>query len=116
MYRDKGTDELIKTDLFCFTPILSTQVYKLLLDLDCNKSAGPDKIDSVFLKLSAAIIAEPIASIFNLSLSTNIIPLTWKSAMVMPLPKGGDSSDLNNYRPISRLSVLFIKVFEPLVN
>ncbi len=65
--------------------------------------------------MSADIIAEPIASIFYLSLSTNVIPPSWKSAMVMPLLKGGDPSDLNNYRPISKLPVLE-KVFESMVN
>ncbi len=58
---------------------------------------------------------EPIASIFNLSLSTNVILPSWKSAMFMPLLKGGDPSDLNNYRPISKLPVL-AKVFESMVN
>lgn len=33
--------------------------------------------------------------------------------MVIPLLKGGDPSDLNNYRPISRL---LVKVFESLIN
>ncbi len=65
--------------------------------------------------MSADIIAEPIASIFNLSLSTNVILPSWKSAMVMPLLKGGDPSNLNNYHPIFKLPVL-AKVFESMVN
>ena len=52
---------------------------------------------------------------FNLSLDTNEIPLIWKSAFVFPLLKGGDPTVLNNYRPISKLSVL-AKVMETLVN
>ncbi len=35
--------------------------------------------------------------------------------MVMSLLKGGEPSDLNNYRPISKLPVL-AKVFESMVN
>lgn len=63
----------------------------------------------------ADFIAEPIAAMFNLSLTSNVIPHAWKSAMVLPLLKGGDPFELDNYRPISRLSVI-AKVFESLVN
>lgn len=94
---------------------MPTQVHKLLSSLDCKKSGGSDKIEPIFVKVSADIIAEPIASIFNLSLFTNIIPPSWKSAMVMPLLIGGNPSDLNNYRPVSKLPVL-AKVFESMVN
>ena len=39
----------------------------------------------------------------------------WKSAYVLPLLKGGEATILNNYRPISKLSVL-AKVLERLVS
>ncbi len=57
----------------------------------------------------------PLTNIFNLCLNTNVIPSLWKSAFVVPLLKGGDPSILNNYRPISKLSVL-VKVLESLVS
>lgn len=65
------------------------------MSLDCKKSGIPDKIETCILKIS-----EPIASIVYLSLPSNY------SAMVLLLLNGGDLSELNNYCPISRLSVL----------
>lgn len=70
-----------------------------------NKPAGPDQLDPYFLKLVADFIAEPLTYIFNLSLLNNEIPAIWKSAYGFPLLKG-DPSDVNNYRPISKLCVL----------
>ncbi len=44
-----------------------SQVHKALISLDCKKSAGPDSNRAVFLKkISADLIARPIAFIFNL--------------------------------------------------
>ncbi len=57
----------------------------------------------------------PLTYLFNLSLSTHEIPSIWKNAYVRPLFKGGDSTVLNNYMPISKLSIL-LKVLESLVN
>jgi len=42
---------------------------------------------------------------------TNLIPNVWKSAFIIPLLKEGVPTILNNYRPISKLSVL-AKVLE----
>lgn len=71
-------------------------------------------IEPYYFKIAADIIAEPISSIYKLSLSSNIIAIVWKSAMALHLLKGGDLSDQNNYRPVFRLSVM-AKVFETLV-
>jgi len=57
----------------------------------------------------------PLTYLFNLSLSTNEIPSIWKTAYVQPFFKGSDSTVLNNYMPISKLSILS-KVLESLVN
>ena len=48
-------------------------------------------------------IPEIITECFNLSLSTGIFPTKWKLAKVVPLFKSGDSTDVNNYRPVSLL-------------
>ncbi len=48
----------------------------------------------------------PLTYLFNLSLSANEIPSIWKAAYVRPLFKGGDPTVLNNYMPISKLSIL----------
>ena len=61
------------------------------------------------------VIAEQLTYILNLTVSEGKLPLEWKSARVMPLHKGGDRDNLDNYRPISRLCCL-AKVLESLVN
>ena len=45
---------------------------------------------------------------------SGIFPDDWKCARVTPLFKQGEASDLNNYRPISVVSVI-AKVFERIV-
>ena len=68
-------------------------------------------MSNLFLKLSAAIVATPITSLFNLSFVSSEIPKDWKAAAVIPLFKGGKTLDPNCYRPISILPCLS-KVFE----
>lgn len=60
------------------------------------------------------VIADPITYIFNLSIALNVVPVAWKKAYVTLLLKAGDPSDMNNYRPISNLTVL-AKIMESLV-
>ena len=67
---------------------------------------GEDNLDPFSINLSALIISKQITHIFNLSISSGTVPKVWKKAHVIPLHKGGDKSDLNNYRPISKLPCL----------
>ncbi|CDQ92340.1 unnamed protein product, partial [Oncorhynchus mykiss] len=90
---------------FSFTQIQIADVLKELQNLDPYKSAGLDNLDPLLLKLSAAIVATPITSLFNLSFISSEIPFF----------KGGDTLDPNCYRPISILPCLS-KVFESQVN
>ena len=49
------------------------------------------------------------------SLHSGTFPDDWKCARVTPLFKQGEASDLNNYRPISVISVI-AKVFKRIVS
>ena len=44
----------------------------------------------------------------------HIMPSQWKVHKICPVPKGGDRSDVRNYRPISLLCILS-KILESLV-
>ena len=63
----------------------------------------------------ADLISVSLCDLFNKSLLSGIFPDDWKCARVTPLFKQGDASDLNNYRPISVISVSITKVFERIV-
>jgi hypothetical protein len=56
----------------------------------------------------------PLKHIVNLSLATGEIPDQIKTAKVVPIFKSRDSTDINNYRPISLLSS-FGKILEKIV-
>ena len=73
---------------FSFTQIQTADILKELQNLDPYKSAGPDNLDPLFLKLSTAIVAAPITSLFNLSFISSVIPKDWKAATVIPFFKG----------------------------
>ena len=96
---------------FCFTRTNSSQVFSLLNKLSKSKATGLDKISARRIRECADLICISICKIFNCSLTTGIFPGDWKCAKVTPLFKKGSSSDMNNYRPISVISVV-AKVFE----
>lgn len=100
---------------FEFMSVSVSEVHNALKKLDRSKAAGPDQIEPFFLKLAADFIAEPLSQIFNLSLISKNIPKIWKSAFVTPLLKGGEPTNVNNYRPISKLCIL-AKLFERIVS
>ena len=89
-------------------------VFSLLKKLNKSKSAGLDKISARLILECADLICTPLCCIFNQSLSLGVFPDDLKCARVTPLFKDGERDDLNNYRPISVISVV-AKVFEKIV-
>lgn len=94
-----------------FTPDM---VERKLLQLPTKASITPDGYPSILFKLSAKSIAHPLCLIFDKSMSSGVLPLDWKLAIVSPIYKKGDSSKANNYRPIS-LTCIACKVMESIV-
>ena len=90
------------------------EIFSKLNALDINKGPGADGIPPLLLKQCSFIISRPLWNIFNASLTSGIFPSAWKSSLVTPVFKARDRSDLRNYRPISKLSIL-LKIFENIV-
>ena len=74
-----------------------------------------DRIPARLLKAASDHIHVPFAFICNLSLRTGEFPSDWKLARVTPLFKAGAKDDVNNYRPVSILSVVS-KLLEGIVH
>ena len=60
-------------------------------------------------------ISPSICALFNKSLRAGMVPDEWKLANIVPVYKKGDREHVENYRPISLLS-LVSKVFERCVS
>ena len=79
-----------------------------------QRPLGPFSIPIYILKLAKEHISKPLMNVFNNSITTGIVPESFKLAKVIPIFKKGSRQDLNNYRPISLLSV-FNKILEKLI-
>ncbi|CAM4643115.1 unnamed protein product [Caretta caretta] len=87
-------------------PSVEKEVVRDYLEkLDVHKSMGPDELHPRVLKELAAVIAEPLAIIFENSWRTGKVPDDWKKANVVPIFKKGKKEDPGNYRPVSLTSV-----------
>ena len=91
------------------------EVSKLLSTYKTNTASGPDGISSIMVRNTADSISPALTSLFNLSLETSKVTSQWKLSNVTPILKSGDPSLINNYRPISLLS-LVSKVLERIVH
>ena len=81
-----------------------------------NSICELDSIPTTLLKECVGSLLPTITKIMNLSLSSEIVPLCLKHAIVRPHLKKphADSEDFTNYRPVSNLSFLS-KILEKLV-
>ncbi|CAK1547684.1 unnamed protein product [Leptosia nina] len=79
-------------------------VQKAMQGLKPKKATGPDRVPPYVLKDCCTVLAEPLRHIFNLSLKETIVPEVWKNSKVVPVPKGGNRSRVENYRPVAILS------------
>ena len=60
------------------------KIKEILLNIDTNKSSGPDEISGTVLKNCAHTLALPLSILFNLSFSLGQLPPDWKLANVAP--------------------------------
>ena len=74
--------------------------------MNSKKSYGVDGIQARFLKDAASEIKGAITYIINLSIDTNEVPTEFKYARIKPLFKKGNRNLVENYRPVSILSVV----------
>jgi len=103
VFRDSPTSDRLSTSIPVTTDVVCTMVR-----VAADKYSMKDPMPTWLLKTCIDLIALYIASLFNLSLSSFLVPTSYKDAYVIPrlkkpmLPCG----DLSSYRPISNLPFL----------
>src|ERR1700755_2152234 len=104
----KGISVFLTSSSNSFIPnvlIPSKDVISALSELNSKKVYGPNG-HSVFLKSGDSEIAPCLGKLFCHCLFTSTFPSCWKRALIQPVLKKGDSSQLSNNRPISLTSIL----------
>lgn len=104
-------NDKLKYATFDINYISAYSVSKFINDLNEHKSTGLDGIGPKLLRLCVDYISLPLAKIINTCIRSGIFPNSLKHAAVIPIYKGGDKNDPNNYRPISILPTIS-KIFE----
>ncbi|CAD6199453.1 unnamed protein product [Caenorhabditis auriculariae] len=94
--------------------ILAEEVGYAIRKLKIGTSAGPDNITTELLKSGGDALNNLLAKHFSTYLKEASIPVQWKVSKTILIPKKGDVSDLNNFRPISLLSVVY-KLFTKVI-
>lgn len=93
------------------TPVTPDEVLKIINKLKNSMSCGVDGIPDAILKECASFIITPLLDICNSSLIEGKFPDNLKIAKIRPIFKKGEKHNMENYRPISLLSV-FSKILE----
>ena len=77
------------------------ELWNIVNTLKNTCSNGSGGISSFIIKATVNEIVNPLTLIFNISLSTSVVPNILKIAKVVPIHISYDKGLVNNYRPIS---------------
>lgn len=100
---------------FFLFPTAPEEIAGVIRTLDSSKAIGHDGFPVTALKQHSDQLSKILASTFNDSVASGIYPEHLKEAIVHPIFKGGDPTQLSNYRPISVLPSMN-KIFENLLS
>ena len=104
----------INSKTMFFYPITEREVENAARNLKNKSSAGIDGIPDYIVKQCIEHLKVPLTNIYNASLKSGTFPDKLKIAKVIPVHKKGDTSDVNNYRPIALLPA-FSKLLEKMM-
>ena len=93
---------------------LLTRCWDIINQLE-SKYTGPQSIPVKLLKLIPDLIITPLCKIISNSFTSGVFPESLKILKVIPIHEEGSTQILDNYRPISLLSV-FDKIIEKLMH
>ena len=90
------------------------EIQNITNNLKSSSSKGVDGVSPKIVKEVIKAIAQPLATVFNISLGNGLFLDKLKIAKIIPTYKSEDRLLTNNYRPISVLP-FFPKIFERLM-
>ena len=96
-------------------PVTITELKEAFFSLKTSKSPGYDEVSSNCIKNCFSDLNYPLKYLLGKSIEKGDFPNALKIARVTPLFKGGDPSDISNYRPISVLPC-FSKILERIMS
>ena len=101
------------------SPFVFDRVSEVLSGLPRGKAPGPSGLINEILSVANVPCSNVLVLIFGFCFQNGIVPSNWCRAQICPIPKKGDLSLIDNYRPIS-LTESVRKAFElcllPFVN
>ena len=99
---------------FIIAHISNEEVIEIIKSIQ-NKATGPSIIPLKLLHIVADLIVFPLCHVIDMSFSKGVFPEKLKLVKVIPIHKGGSTQDINNFRPISLLS-MFDKIIEKMMH
>ena len=98
-----------------FSTVTPQDVSKIIAGLKNTKALGIDDISTQILKKFNMTLAPYITHIVNKALYTSTYPSMWKTGIVSPVPKKGDLTLPQNWRPVTLLCSMS-KILETIMN
>ena len=97
------------------TEVSESEVYRVIRSINTSKSSGLEHISSYAIKIAFETLKPEVTFMYNLSINTAQFRNSWKKALVVPIPKKGNLTKVQSFRPISLLP-LPGKIMEKLVH
>ena len=77
------------------------EIDKLCKEINITKASSVPNLSSRILKDAFLCLTSQLTYMYNLSFRKMTFPDKWKMANIIPLQKTGDTTDVNNLRPVS---------------
>ncbi len=96
---------------FILNKVLELDIINAIKSLNLNASCGIYEISTKIIVKYIDKLAPALTTLINDCIERNTFPDILKTAKIIPIFKGGDETDIDNYRGIAIL-IVFAKIFE----